>query len=77
MTTTYFYFVNGEEFETTEVFGPVWKAAKAYAAECHCPITRAVVKETRNGEEIRYEFYAKGGCFLDDRYYEPDRVAIL
>lgn len=29
MTTTYFYFVNGEEFETTEVFGPVWKAAKA------------------------------------------------
>jgi len=70
----YIYFVNGSEFYAgTDVWGQAWKDAKAEAAEEHCSIERAVIK----GEDISYEFYAKGGCFLAERFYEPKLVKVF
>lgn len=69
----FFYYVNGTEFADTEAFGKAWTEAKALATEEHTCITRTVVK----GEEMKHEFFAKGGCFLDERFYEKDRVKIF
>jgi len=73
MTTEFIYMVNGTELYTTEAFGQEWKEAKALAAEAHCGIYRAVIK---NGE-TRYEFYAKGGCFLNERFYTDEKIKIF
>ena len=69
----FFYYVNGTEFVDTEAFGKAWKEAKALATEEHTCITRTVVK----GEEMYHEFFAKGGCFLNERFYEKERVKIF
>jgi hypothetical protein len=69
----FFYYVNGTEFVDTEAFGKAWKEAKALATEEHTCITRTVVK----GKEMYHEFFAKGGCFLSERFYEKDRVKIF
>ena len=66
MNTTFIYQVKGFEYRDTEAFGQAWKEAKAKAAELHTGIFRTVIKK---GEE-RYEFFAKGGVFLNNRYYE-------
>ena len=73
MTKTFIYMVNGTEFYTEKDIGPEWKEAKALATEEHCEIWRAVVK----GENIRYEFYAKGGCFLDEEFYVKGKAEIF
>lgn len=70
--TEYIYIVNGTEHHTTEVWGQAWKDAKAQATAEHATIERAVV----NGDKIRYEFYAKGGCFLADRFYNEELVKV-
>lgn len=70
----FIYIVNGSEFYAgTDVWGQAWKDAKAQATDEHCIIERAVIC----GEEIRYEFYAKGGCFLAERFYSPDRAKVF
>ena len=66
MNTTFIYQVKGFEYRDTEAFGQAWKEAKAKAAELHTGIFRTVIKK----EEERYEFFAKGGVFLNTRYYE-------
>ena len=69
----FFYEVNGTEYHDTEAFGKAWKAACAQAKEDHAPIYRTVV----NGDDVRYEFFAKGGCFLNMRFYEDEKVKIF
>lgn len=70
----FFYEVNGTQFEeTSEAFGEVWKKAKELATKEHTGITRTVVC----GNDIRYEFFAKGGIFLNERFYEIDKVYIF
>lgn len=66
------YEVNGETFEGNEAFGEAWKKAVALAKAEHCGIFRQVVC----GEDIRNEFYAKG-IFLNERFYEPDKLYIF
>ena len=69
----FFYDVKGTEYHDTEAFGEAWKKAKAQATAEHCGIRRTVV----HGEHISYEFYAKGGLFLSDRFYTPDSLYIF
>jgi len=71
--TTYIYNVNGTEFEDTTAFGKAWEQALATAKAEHCGIDRTVVR----GSDIRYEFFAKGGVFLADRFRTVDKVAIF
>ena len=73
MKTAFIYMVNGTELYSEEAFGQEWKEAKTIAREAHCGIYRAVVR----GEEIRYEFYAKGGCFLNERFYTDEKIEIF
>ena len=62
----YIYTVNGTEYRDTVAFGDAWKNAKAQATNEHAYITRVIVK----GDEIvSNEFFAKGGCFLNDKGY--------
>lgn len=71
--TTFTYDVNGTTFEDTEAFGQAWEKAIALAEREHGAITRTVVR----GESIRHEFFTKGGCFLDDRFYNKDKVKVF
>lgn len=71
--TEYIYIVNGTEYTTTDVWGQAWKNAQAQAKAEHTIIERAVI----NGEKIRYEFYAKGGCFLADRFYNEELAKVF
>lgn len=73
MRKDFYYHVNGTEFHDTEAFGQAWKDAKALATEEHCSIERTVVR----GDKISYEFYATGGCFLSQRFWEKDIVKIF
>lgn len=73
MTKDFFYHVSGTEFHDTVAFGDAWKKAKALATEEHCTIERTVVC----GDDVRYEFYAKGGCFLSDRLYEASKAKVF
>ena len=68
----FIYVVAGYEFSDTEAFGKAWREAKAKAKETDSGIGRLVVKD---GDIIRREFYAKGGCFLSMEYYSEDRLA--
>lgn len=70
MTTTFIYKVNGIEIEDTEAFGNGWKKAKELAVENHCGITRTVIR-------VEEQFYATGGVFLDDRFYQPEEMKIF
>jgi len=69
----FIYNVNGTEFTDTEAFGKAWSAAKALAKSEHSAITRTIVTDS----SICYEFYAKGGCFLNDRFYSKEKVKIF
>ena len=71
--TTYIYNVIGTEFEDTTAFGKAWKQAVALAKTEHCGIDRTVIR----GSDVRYEFFAKGGMFLADRFRTNDKVAIF
>lgn len=73
MSKLFIYSVNGSTFEDTEAFGQAWRDAKAMATAEHTCITRQVVC----GDTIRNEFYAKGGCFLNERFDEVDKVAVF
>ena len=74
MKNEFIYMVNGTEFNAgTDVWGQAWKDAKAQATAEHTIIERAVI----NGDDVRYEFYAKGGCFLAERFYEPKLVKVF
>lgn len=74
MTREFIYIVNGSEFNAgADVWGQAWKDAQAQAAEEHSIIERAVI----SGENINYEFYAKGGCFLADKFYSPDLAKVF
>ena len=66
MTKVFFYYVNGTEFVDTEAFGKAWRDAKALATEEHTCITRTVLTGEDN---LRHEFFAKGGIFLNERFY--------
>lgn len=69
------YFVNEIEIigTDTEAFGAVWAKAKVVASEKNTYITRVVT----NGEKERHEFFAKGGCFLNKRFFNKERVKIF
>lgn len=68
----FIYMTNGYEFEDTEAFGKAWKQAVAMAKENHTAILRKVVRK----DEIEFQFYA-GGCFLDERFYSPEKIKIF
>jgi len=71
--TTFIYNLNGHEVETTEAFGEIWKQVVAIAKADHTEVWRTVVR----GEDIRREFYAKGGCFLNEKYYKPEKAKVF
>jgi len=71
--TTFIYIVNGTMIETTEAFGQVWKEAIAIAKADHTEVWREVIR----GEDVRREFYAKGGCFLNERFYKPEKARVF
>lgn len=72
--TTFIYIVNGTELkETTEAWGTEWKEAKELAKEQHCGIHRVVIR----GEDVRYEFYANGSVFLNERFYTNEKIKIF
>ena len=73
MTKTFIYTVNGNEYTDTKAFGQAWKDAKAQATKEHTSIVRTVVE----GENERHEFYAKGGCFLNERFFDNERAFIF
>lgn len=73
MTKTFIYMVNGNEFIDTKAFGQAWKDAKAVAKAEHCGIYRSIVE----GDNIRNEFFAKGGCFLNEKFFEDGRIEIF
>ena len=73
MTKTFIYNVNGTLFEDTKAFGQAWKNAKALATEEHTVITRTVIC----GNETHEEFFAKGGCFLNERFYEENKAKVF
>lgn len=73
MTQEFIYEVAGREFTDTEAFGTAWKEAKEVAKEEHCGIFRTVV----SGDNLRYEFYAKGGCFLNEKFYTDAKLKIF
>lgn len=64
------YQVNGYEFCGAEAFGDAWREAKEKAAELNAPIFRLVIK----GEDVRQEYFAKGGVFLNVKFYSPEKV---
>ena len=72
MTKTFIYKVNGQEFTDNVAFGKAWETAKEVATKENAVITRTVV----NGDNITHEFFAKGGCFLNDRFYDKEKVKI-
>lgn len=69
----FFYNVNGTEFADDVAFGQAWKDAVALAKEEHVGIDRTVVC----GDNIRYEFYATGGCFLAERFRTVENTKIF
>lgn len=73
MDKLFVYNVNGTVLEDTEAFGKAWKRAKEIATEEHVGIERQVVC----GDSISNEFYAKGGCFLNERFYSAEKVKIF
>ena len=73
MTKTFIYMVNGNEYTDTKAFGQAWKDAKAQATADHTMITRLVI----NGEDERCEFFAKGGVFLNERFYTEEKAFIF
>lgn len=73
MNKLFVYEVNGETVEDTEAFGQGWKKAKEIATKEHTYITRQVIK----GNDIRNEFYSKGGCFLPEKFFEKDKVMVF
>ncbi len=74
MTKTFIYHVNGADFVDTEAFGKAWKEAKAFAFENHTCITRTVIAKEN---DFRNEFFAKGGVFLNERFYEEGKAKIF
>lgn len=66
----YTYGVNGKIFTDTTAFGKAWKNAITEAKTSHEVITRKVVEK----EKQRIEFFAKGGVFLNIKYYNEKRV---
>lgn len=73
MEKMFVYNVNGTILEDTVAFGDAWRKAKELAKAEQCGIFRQVVY----GENIRNEYYAKGGIFLNERFYEPDKLYIF
>lgn len=73
MDKLFVYDVNGTDFEDTVAFGAAWVQATALAKAEHCGIFRQVIY----GENIRNEFFAKGGIFLAERFYHPDKLYIF
>ena len=74
----FFYHVNGTEFHDTVAFGTAWKEAVKLAKIEHTFITRTVVSYNYKGEEnIRYEAYLKGGCFLPDNMVTKEEYYIF
>lgn len=73
MIKEFFYNVDGTEFHDTEAFGKAWKEAKALATAEHKPIERTVVC----GDKISYEFFANGGCFLNERFRTTENVKVF
>ena len=72
--TTYIYNVNGTDFEDTVAFGDAWKKAVALATETHSVITRTVIKDET---DIRNEFFANGGAFLNERFYSKEKIKVF
>lgn len=66
----FIYGVNGKIFKDTVAFGIAWEKTVEEAKASNEMITRKVVNE--KGQRI--EFFAKGGVFLNIRYYEEKRV---
>ena len=71
---TFFYNVNGTEFVDTEAFGVAWMDAKVLAKKENTYITRTVISD--NGK-VRYEFFAKGGCFLNEKNFSKENAFIF
>ena len=67
---TFTYEVVGQEFTGTEAFGAEWKKARALAVETGSEIWRTV--EDRGN--TRREFFTKANCFLNEKYYTPEKA---
>ena len=73
MNKLFIYKVGNLEFAETEPFGQAWKDAIKWAKHYHVGITRTVI----DGSNKRKEFFAKGGCFLNERFYTEEKIKIF
>lgn len=69
----FIYNVQGTEITDTEAFGEGWKKAKALATEMHTTIERTVI----DGNNVRNEFFANGGVFLNMRFYQTSKAKVF
>lgn len=72
----YIYTVDSYEWTGNEPWGDAWKSAVAKAKEVHTGIWRRVINLEREEDEC-VEFYAKGGCFLNARFYADHKLKIF
>ena len=72
---TFTYMVGTYEYTDTTAFGQAWTDAEIMAKKLHCGIFRTVTDPKT--ETVRDEFYAKGGAFLNIRYYEETKLRIF
>lgn len=66
----FIYNVNGVNYNDTQAFGDAWRKAFSVAKSTNSKIIRNVITD----DEARVEFFAKGGVFLNMRFYEESKV---
>lgn len=72
---TFTYMVGEYKYEDIVAFGPAWRQAEAKAKELHVGIFRKVFNHTT--KKTFHQFYAKGGAYLDMRFFHEDKLYIF
>lgn len=73
MNKLFIYKIGNLEFAESEPFGQAWKDAVEWAKHYHVGITRTVI----DGSNKREEFFARGGIFLNKRFYTKEKEKIF
>ncbi len=71
MKKEFVYEVNGKVYVDEEVFGKAFIEAKHEAKKENALLTRRVMIDDTID---RYEFFARGGCFLSEELYSEDKA---
>lgn len=73
MTKTFIYRVGNHQMLDNEAFGRGWKVAQETAIKNHCAIYRTVI----SNKEVRNEFFANAGVFLNIRYFALEKLKVF